>query len=51
MDDVAEIVKNIILGDRSNLSVTLMLVVKAKLSDLTGNDVVHLVIKKYFGKE
>ena len=26
-------------------------VVKAKLYDLTGNDVVDLVIKKYFGKE
>ena len=55
-DEVAEIVKNIILSDKPNLRYLTndkynVDVVKAKLSDLTGNDMVDLVIKKYFGKE
>lgn len=55
-DEVAEIVKNIILCDKPNLRYLTndkynVDVVKAKLSDLTGNDMVDLVIKKYFGKE
>ena len=58
VDEVAEIVKNIILSDKPNLRYLTndkynvdVTVVKAKLSDLTANDVVDLVIKKYFGKE
>lgn len=56
MDEVGEIVKNIILSDKPNLRYLTnekynVDVVKAKLSDLTGNDAVDLVIKKYFGKE
>lgn len=49
--EVAKIVKNIILRDKPKLRYLAnenynVDVVKAKLSDLTGNDVVDLVIKK-----
>lgn len=56
VDEVGEIVKNIMLSDKPNLRYLTnekynVDVVKAKLSDLTGNDAVDLVIKKYFVKE